>query len=73
MLREEKITQNVLEMMVKQCKLNECSVSINTIATIEMYIHRLKKLDIEIKVLSLQNPECLPEGVTRENYDTFYL
>ena len=73
LLKEHKITKNVLNMMVKQSKLNAGSVSINTIATMETYIDRLKNLDVEIKVLALQNPECLPEGVTRGNFDTFVI
>ena len=48
LLKEHKITKNVLNMMVKQSKLNAGSVSINTIATMEMYVDRLKKLDVEI-------------------------
>ena len=73
LLKEYKITNNVLEMMTKQCQLNSTSVSRNTIDSMETYIERLKNLEMEIKVLALQNPECLPEGVTRDNFDTFVI
>lgn len=73
LLKEHKITLNVLNMMVKQSKLNVGSVSIDTVDMMEVYVDRIKKLDVEIKVLALQNPQCLPEGVTRENFDTFVL
>ena len=70
LLNEHKITMNVLEMMTKQSLLNRASVSRHTIDSMEMYTERIKNLEMEIKVLALQNPSCLPEGVNRENFDT---
>ena len=73
LLKEHKIANNVLEMITKQSLLNRASVSMNTIDSMKMYVERIKYLQMEIKVLALQNPGCLPEGVNRDNFDTFFI
>lgn len=73
LLKEYKITKNVLLMMKNQLILNITSANVITIDVMEKYIERLKNLQIEIKVLALQNPSCLPEGVNRENFDTIII
>ena len=73
LLKEHKIANNVLEMITKQSLLNRASVSMNTIDSMKMYVERIKYLQMEIKVLALQNPDCLPEGVNRDNFDTFFI
>ena len=69
LLLQHKNIFSVLKMIEKQAKIKPESISLNTANTVDKYIQELMNLDMEIKVLALQNPTCLPNGVNKSNYD----